>query len=73
MNWRKKILKEGHDFYINKNIKYKDWPKWLKFRFNMMHFIMDWLSWDAVKSIWKVPRIKFKLWLFYKKYPFLKK
>jgi len=44
MNWRKKILKEGHDFYINKNIKYKDWPKWLKFRFSMMHFIMDWLS-----------------------------
>jgi len=73
MGWKEKVLSEAHDTYINKGIKYKDWGRSLKFRIRLMNFIDDWLSLDAIKTGWKMPRLQFKLWLFYKRHPYLKR
>lgn len=72
-NWREKAFSEAHELYIDKGIKWKDWSLWLRFRMRLINFILDWLTWDAVKSGWRTPRLKFKIWWFYKRYPFLKK
>lgn len=55
-----------------KGVKRKDAPKWLRFRIKLMLFIWDWLTWDAVKSGWRMPRLQFKMWWFYLKHPYLK-
>ncbi len=70
-DWRTKALREASRL-LHKGKGWKDFPSWLKFRIRLMNFIWDWLTWDAVKSGWKMPRLQFKSWLLYKKYPFLK-
>lgn len=72
MEWMDKVCKEMSKLASN-DIEWKNFPKWLKFKLRLMHFIWDWLTWDAVKSGWKTPRVQLKLWWFYKKHPYLKK
>ncbi len=72
MNWQDKVCSEMSQL-LTKDVKWKNFPKWLKFRIRLMHFIWDWLSLDAIKSGWYMPKLQFKLWCFYKKRPYLKK
>ena len=72
MNWQEKTLEEASKL-SGKGTKWKDMPKGLKFRLRLVNFLWDWFSWDAVKSGWKMPRLHFRSWLFYKRHPFLKK
>lgn len=73
MGWRENTLIEGNKIYTQEGKNWHDFPKWLKFRYHLMNFISDWLTLDAVKSGWKMPRLQFKLWLFYRKHPYLKR
>lgn len=72
MNWEEKTLEEVSEL-SGKGVEWKDMPKGLKFRLRLVNFLIAWLSRDAVKSGWKMPRLQFRQWLFYKKHPFLKK
>ena len=71
-NWLSKAYEEACDL-SHKGVKWVDMPKWLKFKIKLMYFIWDWFTWDAVKSGWRMPRLQFKQWLFYKRRPYLKK
>ena len=67
MNWKERAYKEATLLSDKEN-----YPKWLRFRICLMNFIWDWLSWNAFKSGWKMPRLQYKSWKFYKKHPYLK-
>ena len=71
MDWQEKILKEVSEL-ASSDVKWEDFPKRLKRRLRLMTFIWDYLTWDAVKSGWRMPRLKFRQWVFYKKHPWLK-
>ena len=73
MGWKEKVLGEARSLYVDKNIGWKEWSRGLRFRVKLMCFIDDWLSWDAVKSGWVMPRMQFKMWKFYRKHSYLKK
>jgi hypothetical protein len=73
MGWRGKTLLQGHNLIFDKNLKWSEFPRWLKFKFKLINFINDFFTWEEIKSIWKTPRLHFKLWIFYKKHPYLRK
>lgn len=52
--------------YQQKDIEFKDMPKWIKFRIRLFNFECDLTG--GPKRWWT----KFTLWRFYKKYPGLK-
>ena len=72
MKWMDDAYAEA-SILAGNDVKWKDFPKWIKFRIRLMNIIWDWLSWDAVKSGWRMPRLQFKMWRFYKKHPYLKR
>lgn len=72
MGWMDRTCGEMSDL-MTKDVKWKDFPKWIKFKVNVMDFILDWLSVDAIKTGWKMPRLQFRSWLFYRKHPYLKR
>ena len=72
MNWMDKTCGEMSELG-NKNVKWKDFPKRLKLKIRLLHFYWDWLTLDAIKSGFKMPRLQFKSWLFYIKHPYLKR
>lgn len=67
-----KAYDELSELMVNKGVKWKDIPKWLKFKMRLMWFIWDWLTWNAMKSGWRMQRLHYKLWKFYRKHPYLK-
>ena len=69
MGWRSRTVKQMHE--VGETTRWKDFPKWLRFKIKLMNFIWDWLTWDAVRSGWFMPRMQFRRWLFYKRQPYL--
>ena len=58
-DWKSKALREASQL-SSSGIKWKDYPKWLKFKFRLMTFIWDWLTWDAIKEGWPCLDINIK-------------
>ncbi len=67
MNWKEKALSEVGELSA-KDIKWVHFPKWLKFRIRFMNFLWDWMSIEAVKTGWYMPRTQFKIWRFNKRF-----
>ena len=62
MNWQENTLGECGKL-ASKDVKFKDFPRGLRFRLKLMNFIQDWLSWEyAFKTGWRMPRNKFHNW-----------
>lgn len=71
MKWMDETLRQC-SILSGKDVKWKDYPKWIKFKLRLMHFLWDTFDWGEIKKGWPMWRHKYKQWRFYKNHPYLK-